>query len=140
MGSYNIPEQPPGLSWGAQIVIRRNQDGNVLIMGQYYNRNLGIYAGDNLGPAQLDRWYNLRLDIITKRDDGSLRDNELRLDYYVDGVFRVSRIPEDSELLLDPNRTGAGPHRSLLNVGDEGPGTSIGYYDNVRGVYRNRIG
>jgi hypothetical protein len=135
-----IPEQPPGRSWGAQVLILKNPDGNVFIMGQYYNVNLGIFAGDNLGPAQLDKWYNLRLDIITKRDDGNLKDNELRLEYHLDGVFKASRIPEDSEILMDPERTGAGPHRSLAVAGEEGTGTAIGYFDNVRGVYKNRVG
>jgi hypothetical protein len=135
-----IPEQPPGISWGAGVLIQKNANGNTFIMARYYNNNLGIYTGDNLGPAQLDKWYNFRLDIITKRDDSRLKDNELRLDYYLDGVFRASRIPEDSEILMDPERTGAGPHRSLAVAGEEGMGTAIGYFDNVRGVYKNRVG
>lgn len=135
-----IPEQPPGVSWGAQVLILKYADGNAFIMGQYYNNNLGIYTGDKLGPAQLDKWYNLRLDIITKRDDGNLKENELRLDYYLDGVFRASRIPEDSEILLDPERTGAGPHRGLIAAGADRTGIAIGYFDNVRGVYKNRVG
>ena len=135
-----IPEQPPGRSWGAQVLILKNPDGNAFIMGQYYNVNLGIFTGDLLGQAQLDKWYNLRLDIITKRDDGRLKDNELRLDYYLDGVFKASRIPEDSEILMDPERTGAGPHRSLGVAGEEGTGIAIGFFDNVRGVYKNRVG
>jgi hypothetical protein len=134
-----IPEQPPGISWGAQVLILRYADGNAIIMGQYYNNNLGIYAGDNLGPALLDKWYNLRLDIVTKKDDSRLKDNELRLDYYLDGVFKASRIPEDSEILLDPERTGSGPHRGLIAAGGNETGTAIGYFDNVRGVYKNRV-
>ncbi len=135
-----IPEQPPGRSWGAQVLILKNLEGNIFVMGQYYNVNLGIFTGDNLGPAELDRWYNLRLDIVTERDDSSLKDNELRLDYYLDGVFKASRIPEDSEILLDPERTGAGPHRGLAVAGEEGTGIALGYFDNVRGVYKNRVG
>jgi len=54
-------------------------------------------------------------------------------------VFRASRIPEDSEILLDPLRTGAGPHRSLVVTGAAETGTAIGYFDNVRGVYKNRV-
>ena len=134
-----IPEQPPGISWGAGVLIQKSSIEKIFIMARYYNNNLGIYTGDNLGPAQLDRWYNLRMDIITKRDDGNLKENELRLDYYLDGVFRASRIPEDSEILLDPLRTGAGPHRSLVVTGAAETGTAIGYFDNVRGVYKNRV-
>jgi hypothetical protein len=135
-----IPEQPPGISWGAGVLIQKSANGNIFIMARYYNNNLGIYSGDNLGPAQLDKWYNFRMDIITKRDDGHLKENELRLDYYLDGVFRASRIPEDSEILIDPNRTGAGPHRSLAVTGVPETGTAIGFFDNVRGVYQNRVG
>jgi len=135
-----IPEQPPGKSWYAHVVILKNTAGNVLIMGAYGNVNLGIFTGDLLASAQLDRWYNLRLDIVTNKQDDRLQADEIRLDYYVDGILRASRIPEDSAILIDPNRTGWGPQRSLIVTSEEGEGDSIGYFNNVRAVYRNRIG
>jgi hypothetical protein len=103
------------------------------------NINLGLAVSDDLGPAQLDEWRSLRLDILTKRDDPALGDADIRLDYYVDGEIRASRIPEDSAILIDPQRTGLGPHRSLMVTGEKGTGTIIGRFDNVRAVYQNRI-
>ena len=67
-----------------------------------------------LGAVALDEWHALRLDIVTKADDPRLGDQDLRLDYYLDGELKASRIPEDSAILIDPARTGLGPHRSLV--------------------------
>lgn len=135
-----IPEQPPGKSWLAQVVIVRNTAGNIVIMGSYTNVNLGIFCGDILGSAQMDRWYNLRLDIVTNSRDDRLGPEELRLDYYLDGVLKASRIPEDSPILVDPNRIGWGPQRSFVVVSENSEGDSIGCFDNVRAVYRDRTG
>lgn len=134
-----IPEQPPGKSWLAQILLSKKASGNVRIVGQYINVNLGIQVSDILGTAQLDTWYNLRLDIVTRKDDPSLQEDELRLDYYVNGDLKVSRIPEDSQILIDPERTGWGPQRSFVVGRDQGTGDCIGFFDNVRAVYSNRI-
>jgi len=135
-----IPEQPPGKSWLAQVVIVRNTAGNVVIMGSTTNINLGTFCGDLLGPAQMDRWYNLRLDIVTNSRDDRLGPEELRLDYYLDGVLKASRIPEDSPILVDPNRIGWGPQRSFVVASENSEGDSIACFDNVRAVYRNRTG
>jgi len=135
-----IPEQPPGRSWFARIVIVKNTAGDVVIMGSYTNINLGTFCGDILGPAQMDRWYNLRLDIITNGQDGRLAPEEIRLDYYLDGVLKASRIPEDSPILADPDRILLGPQRSFVVVNENSEGDSIAYFDNVRAVYLNRIG
>lgn len=134
-----IPEQPPGRSWGVLLGIIRDSLGRTFILGQYMNINLGLVVSDDLGPAQLDEWRSLRLDILTKKDAPALGDADIRLDYYVDGELMASRIPEDSAILIDPQRTGLGPHRSLMVTGEKGTGTIIGRFDNVRAVYQNRI-
>jgi hypothetical protein len=137
-----IPEQPPGRSWWVSLGILRDpaEPGGAFVLGQYINYNLGIIQNDYLGPAALDEWRSLRLDILTKADDPALGEEDLRLDYYLDGALKASRIPEDSAILIDPERTGLGPHRSLV-VNREGSsaGQAIGYFDNIRAVYSNRI-
>lgn len=92
----------------------------------------------------MDRWHNLRLDVVTNSQDDRLAPDEIRLDYYLDGVLKASRIPEDSPILADPTRLNWGPQRSFIvasdnSEGDRG-GDSIAYFDNVRAVYSNRIG
>jgi hypothetical protein len=135
-----IPEQPPGRSWYLSLGIICGQDFGVFIYGLYGNVNLGLLQGDNLGAAAFDEWHALRLDIVTNKDDPALTDKELRIDYYVDGVLVASRIPEDSEILLDPTRTGLGPHRSLVLSKDASTGEAVGCFDNVRAVYQDRVG
>ena len=134
-----IPEQPPGKSWWAQIVIVHGVTGETFLKGQYTNINLGLNGTDKLGPAALDTWYNLRMDVVTRQGDGSLGEDEIRLDYYVDWAYKASLYPEDSPILLDPERTGLGPHRTLTVYSEEGFANAVGYFDNVRGVYKNRI-
>ena len=110
------------------------------IIGQCVNVNTGYRFLDYLGDAEPNSWYNLRMDMVTKKDDGTLGDKELRVDFYVNGVLLSSTIPEDSDVILDPKRTGAGPSR-VLTVGTNQDGQSaVFYFDNVRAVYKNRIG
>lgn len=136
-----IPEQPPGASWYVLVgIFAAKTYGTAEILGLYSNVNLGIIECDILGTVALDEWHALRLDIVTKKDDPALTDKELRIDYYADGVLGASRIPEDSEILLDPRRTGAGPHRSLILTKDTGEGEVVGCFDNVRAVYQDRVG
>jgi hypothetical protein len=135
-----IPEQPPGRSWWVGISIFKDPGGSgALVVGQYSNLNLGILQNDMLGAVGLDEWHALRLDIVTKADDPRLGDQDLRLDYYLGGELKASRIPEDSAILIDPARTGLGPHRSLVVNRDGYEGDAYGYFDNVRAVYRDRI-
>ena len=134
-----IPEQPPGKSWLVNLGLIRDPSGRVFIIGEYRNINLGTIVADDLGPALLEEWHNLRLDVIIGRDDPDLSLTEIRLDYYVDGALRASRVPEDSAILIDPQRTGLGPHRSLIVTGQKGTGLIIGRFDNVRAVYGDRI-
>jgi len=135
-----IPEQPPGRSWWVGISIFKDPGGSgALVVGQYSNLNLGILQNDTLGAVALDEWHVLRLDIVTKADDPGLGDQDLRLDYYLDGERKASRIPEDSAILIDPARTGLGPHRSLVVTRNGYEGDAFGYFDNVRAVYRDRI-
>jgi len=134
-----IPEQEPGRSWWAQNVIMRSANGETFLLGHYTNINMGIFNSRRLGPADLDTWYNLRMDVLTHRDAAGLANDEIRLDFYVDGEFKVSLFPEDSPILLDPERTGLGPHRSLVVYSEEGSVNAVGYFDNVRAVYKDRI-
>ncbi len=133
-----IPEQELGRSWYAQIVIVGGES-EVYIMGHYTNINTGVYQGRKLGSAAFDTWTNLRLDILTAEDDPALGADAMRLDFYVDGVFKASLFPEDSPILLDPERTGLGPHRSLIVYAAKGTSNAVGFFDNVRAVYENRI-
>ncbi|MCX6563401.1 MAG: hypothetical protein NTU60_07320 [Candidatus Aminicenantes bacterium] len=134
-----IPEQPPGKSWWAENIIVKGTSGEAFLIGHYTNINTGSSASLRLGPAELDKWYNLRLDILTQRDAVSLAEHEIRIDYYVDGEFKDSLFPEDSAILLDFQRTGLGPHRSLIVYSEQGSANSVGYFDNVRAVYKDRI-
>ncbi len=134
-----IPDQPPGKSWFAQIGIGTMGSDAIYLIGQYGNVNLGYRSLEYMGQAKLDTWYNLRMDMLTKEDDSSLSPNEFRIDYYVDGVLKFSSIPEDSDVVLDPRRTGAGPSR-ILTVGTEiDKQSAVAYYDNVRAVYKDRV-
>jgi len=134
-----VPEQPPGLSWLTDIGIRKYGSGRVILFALCINRNTGYRTYLDLGPAQLDTWYNVRMDVVTRSDDPTLKDNEFRIEYYVNGELLGSEVPEDAELLLNPQRTGTGPDRFLrLNV-DIPEGESIAFFDNVKGVYNNRI-
>ena len=135
-----IPEQPPGRSWWVGISIFKDPGGSgALVIGQYSNLNLGILQNDTLGAVALDEWHALRMDIVTKAEDPGLGAQDLRLDYYLDGERKASRIPEDSAILIDPSRTGLGPHRSLVVTRNGYEGDAFGYFDNVRAVYRDRI-
>jgi hypothetical protein len=135
-----IPEQPPGKSWWVNLGLFKDLGGpGAFVVGQYGNINLGLVQNDMLGAVALDEWHALRLDIVTKADDPGLGDQDLRLDYYLDGERKASRIPEDSAILIDPARTGLGPHRSLVVNRDGYEGDAYGYFDNVRAVYRDRI-
>lgn len=134
-----IPEQPPGKSWFTDLGICKYPSGEVYFFAQCVNVNTGYQVFYHLGRAQLDTWYNLRLDIITRAEDPALKETEFRLEYYVDGVLKETEIPEDSELLLDPARTEYGPTRFLIIYAEEAEGESIAFFDNIRAVYKNRL-
>lgn len=135
-----IPEQAPGRSWSVSVGVHTNPAaGGALVVGQYSNLNLGIIQNDVLGPAAFDEWHSVRLDIRTRADDPGLGEYDLRLDYFLDGVLGASRIPEDSPILIDPARTGLGPHRGLVVSRESYEGEAVGYFNNVRGVYKDRI-
>ena len=134
-----IPEQPPGLSWMTDLGIRKYASGRVILFALCINRNTGYRTYLDLGQAQLDTWYSLRMDVLTRSDDPTLKDNEFRIEYYVNGKLSGSEVPEDAELLLNPLRTGAGPNRFLRLSVEIPEGESIAFWDNVRAVYNNRI-
>jgi hypothetical protein len=134
-----IPEQFSGRSWAADIGIRKRASGEVYLFAAAYNVNTDYRYNVNMGPAELDRWYNLRLDVVTNKDDASFPANQLRLDYYVDGVLIVSEIPIDAEILIDPARTGGGPNRSLIVSKEAEVGEAIAFFDNIRAAYRDRV-
>jgi hypothetical protein len=134
-----IPEQPPGKSWVSDIGLHKLPSNELNLFAQCANVNDGgnaVYF--ILGPAQFDTWYNVRQDIVSPKEDPTLTENQLRIEYYVDGVLKETQIPEDSEILLDPNRTGWGPDRLLINFVLEAEGEGVGYFDNIRAVYKNR--
>lgn len=134
-----IPEQPPGKSWFVTLGLFKDLNGpGAVVVGQYGNVNLGTFQNDMLGAVGLDEWHTLRLDILTRAEDPVLGPTDLRIDYYLDGARLASRIPEDSAILIDPDRTGLGPHRSLIVSRDGYEGEAYGYFDNVRARYRNR--
>jgi len=135
-----IPEQPPGKSWVSDIGIHKLSNGQLNLFAQCFNVNSGM--GGNyflLGQAQFDTWYSVRQDILTRKEDPTLGEKQLRIEYYVDGVLREWVIPADSDILLDPSRLGWGPNRLLINFVQEAGGDGIAYFDNVKAVYRNRI-
>jgi hypothetical protein len=134
-----LPDQPPGKSWFAQIGMGTVLSEDLYIIGQYGNVNLAYRVFQYLGSAELDTWYNLRMDMVTKKDDSSLKDNELRIDYYVNGALLFSGIPEDGDVILDPQRTGAGPSRILTVGTSQDNKSAVAYFDNVRAVSKNRI-
>lgn len=136
----SIPEQPPGKSWYCTLGIFKNMVGpGAVVVGQYGNVNREILEGDLLGTTDFDVWHNLRLGISTKADDPSLGEQDVRLEYYLDGTLMATRIPEDSAILLDPSRLGFGPYRELFVSRDRYEGQVLGYFNNIRGVYRDRI-
>jgi hypothetical protein len=136
----SIPEQPPGKSWYCTLGIFKNMVGpGAVMVGQYGNVNREILEADFLGTTDFDVWHNLRLGISTKADDPSLGELDVRLEYYLDGTLMATRIPEDSAILLDPSRLGFGPYRELFVSRDRYSGQAFGYFNNIRGVYRNRI-
>jgi len=136
-----IPEQPPGKSWVSDVGLHKLRSGELLLFAQCANVNAGGSAAYfRLGQARFDTWYNVRQDILTYREDPTLGEKQLRIEYYVNGILRETEIPLDSEILLDPERTGWGPNRLLINFVVESGGEGIAYFDNVKGVYRNRVG
>jgi hypothetical protein len=135
-----IPEQPPGKSWTSQIGIGTVLDDDLYIVAQCVNVNTGYRFFKYLGEAEPDAWYNLRQDIVTRKEDSHLGKDEFRIDYYVNGFLAASEIPEDASLLLDPRRIGVGPKRILTLSSDRNDGTSVAFLDNVKAVYTDRVG
>lgn len=134
-----IPEQPPGLSWFTELGIRKFSSGGIDLFAQCINRNTEYRVYHDFGKAQPDTWYSLRMDVVTQRDDPTVKANEFRVDYYVNGELRGYEFPWDSEILLNPDRTGGGPDRYVRLLVENPEGESIAYFDNVRAVYSNRI-
>ena len=134
-----IPEQPPGKSWVSDIGLHKYSNGELYLFAQCWNVNAGNRSYFHLGKAKFNTWYNVRQDILTRREDPTLKDTELRIEYYVNGALKETEMPPDSEILLDPERTGWGPVRLLINYVVEAEGEGIVYFDNVMGVYRNRV-
>jgi hypothetical protein len=57
----------------------------------------------------------------------------------VNGILKETVIPEDSKVLLDPNRTGWGPNRLVINYVVEAGGEAVAFFDSVKAVYMNRL-
>jgi hypothetical protein len=134
-----IPEQPPGKSWVSDVGLHKHASGELYLFAQCLNVNAGNGVYFQLGQAQFDTWYNVRQDIVTRSQDPTLKEDELRIEYYVNGILKETKIPEDSKLLLDPSRTGWGPNRLLIVFVGEADGEGVAFFDNVKGVYSNRL-
>ena len=130
----SIPEQPPGASWFCQFGLKREPTRPKEVVFAYWkNKNTEQRFWKKIKEIELDTWYNLRMDIKHKSP------TEIQIDYYVDGELGASSVPEDSEILLDPNRIEFGPSRSFEFANREIGKSAIAYIDNVKAVYRNRI-
>ncbi len=135
-----IPEQPPGKSWLVLFGLGNIIDSPLYVIVEVFNVNTTYQFFQYLEEASLDRWYNLRFDIVTHAVDPTLATDQFRVEFYLDGELRASVIPEDAALLLDPSRTGVGPKR-ILNVSTHEKGkTSVAFFDNIRAAYNDRIG
>lgn len=126
-------------SWLAQIKLSEDSNwGKRYIAAFAKNNNTDYKFGEVLlMDISYDTWYKLRMDIITKNEDSTLNSDQCRLEFYVDGNFKISEAPLDS---IDPEGTGFGPKRSFeLYSSDSNPGKMAAFIDNVRAVYKNRI-
>jgi hypothetical protein len=111
---------------------------DLYLICQYGNVNVPYRFLQYLGSARWDTWYNLRMDMLTKKDAADLADNALRIDFYVNGALLSASVPEDSDVILDPRRTGAGPSRILTVGTSQDNQSAVACFDNVRAVYKNR--
>jgi hypothetical protein len=135
-----IPEQPPGKSWLVLFGVGNIIDSPLYIIAEVFNVNTTYQFFQYLEEASLDRWYTLRFDIVTRAVDPGLASDQFRVEFYLDGEFKTSVIPEDSALLLDPSRTGVGPKRIVNVATREKDRVSVAFFDNIRAVYKDRIG
>ena len=135
----SIPEQG-GVSWYCGIGLFKDpRAGFAYIFAHLRNKNTDYQVWKNLQPMNFGEWYNLRMDIETKDDDPTLKDTELRVKFYINGEEKAAEIPEDSAILIDPNRTEFGPKRSV-SLANTDSGLVRAYADKFRGVFDNRIG
>jgi len=134
----SIPEQG-GASWYCGIgLINDPRAGYAYAMANMKNKNTNYQVWEQLQLIEFDRWYKLRMDIETKDDDPNLEDTQFRVKFFVNGKEKASEIPENSAILIDPNRTEFGPKRSFQVYNPEELGSSIIFVDNVKAVYKNR--
>lgn len=134
----SIPEQG-GISWYSQMGLFKDpRAGFAYIFANIKNKNTDYQFWKNLDPMNFGEWYNLRMDIETKDDDPTLKDTEFRVKFYVNGVEKAAEIPEDSAILLDPNKTDFGPKRSVSFVNTGGKPIRA-FADNFKAVYKNRV-
>ncbi len=132
-----------GGSWFCQIGVKKDASGarDANIFAFCNNKNTSYQYWNTLREANFDTWYRIRMDIVTNEDENGkdLKDNELRIDFYINGKLSDSEIPEDSALLLNPDKTDFGPSRSIDMWQPQGGKEGIAFVDNVKAVYRNRI-
>jgi hypothetical protein len=128
----SIPEHG-GSSWYVTMGFR-NAAPDPWLFAFWKNKNTDEIEYQWLMNPKYDRWYNFRMEIVTSVRDSSLADDELRLDFYIDGRHVWSTIPPDTDILLDPSRLAFGPIRSFAcTMFDEGK--SVLYIDNVKAAY-----
>jgi len=117
------------LSWYTQISIHKWPDGKINIKARWRNRSHDIGWSEELMIAELNRWYDLKITFT------EINENEVRMDYFVDDRLLASIFPDDSTRLLNGEITEF--HR---NIGcDTTSGKVVAYFDNIYGVYTNRV-
>lgn len=123
--------------WAWRVGIKRNpDDGLYYACAQFFNRH---YLEQNhleiLQAVQPDRWYNLRLE------SKKISSTEIQFSFFVDGNLMTTWVPSDSEILLNLKDSDIffSPARNLIIYKPNPDGDAVAYFDNVRGVYENRI-
>jgi hypothetical protein len=134
----SIPEQG-GVSWYCMMGLFKDpRAGFEYAFANIRNKNTDYQFWEQLQPIEFDRWYKLRMDIETKDDNPNLEDTQFRVKFFVNGKEKASEIPEDSAILLDPNKTGFGPKRSV-SFENTGVKPVRAFADNFKAVYQNRV-
>jgi len=120
-----------GLSWYAIIGIGGYEldPGSLDISAHCNNRNRPYQWLRSLQRAELDEWYNLRMDIVIVSDD------ELRIDFFVDGRLMAHESPYEAPIILGEGKTGGRMLEGAWAPEEERTGVFSFYLDNVFTVY-----
>ena len=85
-----------GASWYSNASLRGQQSNplNAEAVASCNNNGRPYYWFAWLQPAVFEQWYNLRMDIVIVSDE------ELRIDYFVDGKLKATETPYESPIIL----------------------------------------